>query len=149
MHDFDTSNFKLDPTGDGGSLQDVPDGTFKFQRGDISKRQGLRLKIQIPTGVTNEEGRQMTVSDIFDTKEEKHIVYGAQFADYITMGVHGVAITGGSPAPAQFCVRNSGSTAALTAAAPSPSSSSSSSAADLIPLLRQKIQDQVSPFKRF
>lgn len=144
MHDFDTGNFKLDPTGDSESLQDVPDGTFKFQRGDISKQQGLRLKIQIPAGVTNEEGRQMTVSDIFDTKEEKYIVYGAQFADYITMGVHGVAITGGSPAPAQFCVRGSG----LAALKATPSSSSSSSV-DLMPLLRQKIQDQVSPFKRF
>lgn len=135
MHAFDTSNFKLDPSGDGESLKDIPEGTFTFQRGDINKQQALRLKIQIPSGVTDDEGRQLTVSDIFDTKEEKHIAYGAQFADYITMGVHGVAITGGSPAPAEVCVRESAAAA-------------SSSFEEMLPLLRQQIQDQASPLKR-
>ena len=137
MHAFDTSNFKLDPTGDGESLKDIPEGTFTFQRGDINKQQGLRLRIQIPSGVTNDEGRQLTVSDIYDTKEEKHIAYGAQFADYITMSVHGVAITGGSPAPAEFCLRQS-----------SVAASASASFEEMLPLLRQKIQDQASPLKR-
>lgn len=135
MHEFDTSNFKLDPTGDGESLQDIPEGTFTFQRGDITKQQGLRLKIQVPPGIKNDEGRQLTVSDIFDTKEEKHIAYGAQFADYITMGVHGVAITGGRPAPAEPCLRGAG--VAISA-----------SFVDMVPELRQKIEDQASTFKR-
>lgn len=106
MHKFDTSTFMLDPTGHGdqGSLQRLPHGTFEFQRGGISKEQGLRLRIQVPDGVKNADGRQLTVNDIYDMKTQRHIKYGAQFADYITMGVRAVAIPGGQPAPAEYCV---------------------------------------------
>ncbi|KAJ9662005.1 hypothetical protein H2201_006294 [Coniosporium apollinis] len=136
IHKFDTGNFRLDPTGDGdqGSLQRLPHGTFVFQRGDISKEQGLRLRIQIPDGVKNAEGRQLTVSDIYDTKTQRHIKYGAQFADYITMGVRAVAIPGGQPAPAEYCV-GSEKTAV-------------ESFADMVPMLQRKIAMEVTPFAR-
>ena len=124
----------LDPNGDGESLQKVPPGTFTFQRGDISKQQGLRLRIRIPDGVTNTDGRQLTVSDIYDTKQDKHIEYGSQFADYITMGVHGVAITGGKPAPTEFCVGEQ--------------NASGEAFSQLVPFLRKKIQTQASTFSR-
>lgn len=136
IHSFDTTNFKLNPNGDGESLEDIPEGTFDFQRGDIAKQQGLRLRIQIPAGIKNKEGRQLTVSDIYDTKLEKHIMFGAQFADYITMGVHGVAISGAHAAPPEFCLGGSN----LAASAPFE---------EMIPLLQQKIQNQASAFARF
>jgi hypothetical protein len=103
INKFDTSNFKLDVNGDQSELIDIPDGTFNFQRGDITKKQGLRLRIQIPDGVKNKDGVQLTVGDIYDTANNVNIQYGAQFTDYITMGVAGVAITGGTKADAQFC----------------------------------------------
>jgi hypothetical protein len=49
------------------------------------------MRIQIPEGITNGEGRQLTVSDIYDAKNETHIRYGSQFVDYIQMGVMVVA----------------------------------------------------------
>ena len=101
---FDTDNFRLDPIGDGdeASLVDIPAGTFVWQRGDITNERGLRLRVQIPDGVRSLDGqRQLTVSDIYDTRLKRHIRYGAQFADYIIMGVS-VVINPGEPAPAEF-----------------------------------------------
>lgn len=106
MNSFQTANFMLDADGTGNNLQPVPDKTFTWVRGDVNKAMGLRLHIQIPDGVKGtggNAGRQLTVSDIFDTNKLQNIVYGAQFADYISMGVAGVGISGGTPAAAQYC----------------------------------------------
>lgn len=106
MRDFNTSNFMLDADGSGENLEPVPAGTFTWARGDIKKQMGLRMHIQIPDGIMGKgdnAGRQLTVSDIFDTSNSQNILYGAQFADYMTMSVCGVGISGGKPAPAQFC----------------------------------------------
>ena len=106
MVDFDTSNFQLDVDGTGQDLQPVPDGTFTWVRGNIQAKTGLRLRVQIPPGTMgtgSNAGRQLTVGNIFDTATNRYIEYGGQFADYISMGVSAVTISGGSPAPAQFC----------------------------------------------
>lgn len=133
MTKLDTGNLKLDRSGDAGSLEPLPTGTFTFQRGDISKQQGLRLRVQIPDGVKAPNGRQLTVSDIYDTKKQRHTDYGAQIADYITMGVHGVVIPGVTVAPRQFC----------------PGTSiADQSFADMVPQLKASIAEQVSPFSR-
>lgn len=109
INKFSRGSFKLDPAGDQSILLPIPEGTFVFERGDIAKGQALRLKIQIPDGYINAEGRQLTVSDIYDTKNLTSIRYGSQFADYILVGVTGVAITGGTPAEAKFCPDAGGS----------------------------------------
>lgn len=107
MQKFVTSTFRLDVEGTGENMIPVPEKTFRWQRGDISKQMGLRLQVQIPDGVVgtgpNNKGRQLTVSDIVDNSNGQNITYGAQFADYITLTVKGVAISGGSPAAALPC----------------------------------------------
>jgi hypothetical protein len=106
MLGFNTANFQLDVDGTGQDLQPIPDGTFTWVRGNIDKKMGLRLRVQIPKGTMgtgDNAGRQLTVSDIFDTSTNRYIEYGGQFADYITMGVSAVTINGESPAPWQFC----------------------------------------------
>ncbi|KAK1750174.1 hypothetical protein QBC47DRAFT_126078 [Echria macrotheca] len=107
IHSFNTATFQLDIEGTGQNMVDVPDGTFRWQRGNIAKNAGLRLQVQIPDGVVgtgeNNRGRQLTVSDIVDTKNGQNILFGAQFADYITMTVKGVAISGGTPADPLPC----------------------------------------------
>ena len=104
IYSFKTCTLRLDREGDGNHLEDVPDGTFTFTRGDISKYQGLRLKIKIPDGQTNSNGKQLTVSNIYDLRTKKNIMYAAQFADYIKMTVGGVTISGSKVADAQECV---------------------------------------------
>lgn len=97
MVDFNSSSFKLDQDGTGDNLVDPPQGTFTWVRGDVTKQMGLRLRIQIPDGVKGtgaNEGRQMTVSDLIDTNNNSNVQFGAQFADYILMGVKGVVNTG-------------------------------------------------------
>ncbi|KAK4141062.1 uncharacterized protein C8A04DRAFT_39391 [Dichotomopilus funicola] len=106
MVEFNTANFRLDVDGSSQDLQDIPDGTFTWVRGDINKKMGLRLKVEIPKGTMGtgqNEGRELTVSDIFDTNTSKYIEFGGQFADYVTMGVSAVVIKGDNAAPAEFC----------------------------------------------
>ena len=107
IHSFNTATFQLDIEGTGQNMVDVPDSTFRWQRGKITKNVGLRLQVQIPDGIVgtgeNNKGRQLTVSDIVDTKNGQKILYGAQFADYITMTVKGVAISGGTPLAPLSC----------------------------------------------
>ncbi|KAH7139610.1 hypothetical protein B0J13DRAFT_586228 [Dactylonectria estremocensis] len=94
---FDVGSFNLDYSG-AGDLQPVPPGTFNFTRGDIEKRMALRLTVKVPDGTlgTGElAGKQLTVGDIWDTQTNRFIAYGAQFADYINMGVNAIGITGG------------------------------------------------------
>ncbi len=101
IHSFNTANFQLDIEGTGNNMVPVPSGTFRWQRGNIAANMGLRLQVQVPDGVVGtgpNKGRQMTVSDIVDTSNSQNILYGAQFADYITMTVKGVGISGGTPA---------------------------------------------------
>jgi hypothetical protein len=63
----------------------------------------LRIQIKIPDGVKGADGTQLTLSDIFDTSTNENIQYGAQFADYITIGVSAVAIGNVKVASAQPC----------------------------------------------
>ena len=111
IHSFNTATFQLDIEGTGNNMVDIPDGTFRWQRGDIAQNAGLRLQVQIPNGIVgtgqNNKGRQLTVSDIVDTKNGQNIMFGAQFADYITMTVKGVAISGGTPGEPLPCPRAS------------------------------------------
>ena len=115
MHSFTKDQFKLpyDSTKQeysviGSDRKAPPAGTFDFQRGDISKHMGLRLKIQIPDGVaiTTENGtkRQANVSDLLDTNNnDENVKYGSHFAEYIQMHLYGVTIDGGQPAAAIGC----------------------------------------------
>lgn len=78
----------------GGDTMSVPEGTFSRVRGSISHEMGLRLYIRIPDGVVgtgDNEGGQLIVSDLIDTSNKAVINYGAQFADYLHVGVHAVA----------------------------------------------------------
>jgi hypothetical protein len=105
MKGFDTGNLQLDSSGE-GDLVPIPKGTFQFQRGSLQAGMGLRLRIKIPDGTTGTgdlEGKQLTVSDIFDSQTKTNIIFGAQFADYISMGVNGVGISGGKPAKPRPC----------------------------------------------
>jgi hypothetical protein len=108
INKFDTGAFKLDASGgrdgDSDNFIPVPASWFEFQRGDIKKKQGLRLRIQNNTAQkTNDGSRLLTVSDIYDKSKSVYLNYGAQFADYIHMGVAGVAIPGDQPSPAVSC----------------------------------------------
>ncbi|KPM37858.1 hypothetical protein AK830_g8703 [Neonectria ditissima] len=106
MTQFDSSNFMLDADGTGDDLQPVPDGTFTWVRGNINKHMGLRLRVEVPQGVVgtgDNEGRQLTVSDLVDITNSQNVNYGAQFADYIHMVVNGVTIADGSAAEAEPC----------------------------------------------
>jgi hypothetical protein len=134
MTKFDTGNLKLNRTGNTDALEPIPQGTFTFERGDITKQQGLRLKVQIPDGVTTADGRQLTVSDIYDTRNQRPIDFGAQLADYITMGVHGVVIPGVQPAPKEFCLETD---------------TADTSFAAMVPQLKQAIEKKFSPLTRF
>jgi hypothetical protein len=109
MYKFDVGNFKLDVSGhrdgDPEYFERVPPTWFEFQRGDIKKHQGLRLRIRNNTNEMTQDGsRLLTVSDIFDKGTSVYINYGAQFADYITMSASGVVIPGETPSPAKNCV---------------------------------------------
>jgi hypothetical protein len=108
MNKFDTGTFKLDTSGlrdkDPDNFIPVPPSWFEFQRGDIKKKQGLRLRIRNNTGLKTPDGkRHLNVGDIFDKKTSVYVKYGAQFTDYITMGVAGVAISDVKPADAVPC----------------------------------------------
>ncbi len=98
IHRFDTSSFDLD-AGPTVPHIPIPKGTFDFQRGNIDVHQGLRLKIQIPDGVVDAAGKQLTVSDIWDSNQRTHINFGSQFADYIFMNVRGIIANGTAAAP--------------------------------------------------
>jgi hypothetical protein len=88
IQDFDTSSLVLVKSED--NQISLPDGIITWVRG--APPMGLRPHVQIPEGMLNDAGIQMTVSDIYDTQTQNLITYGAQFADYITMGVSGVVI---------------------------------------------------------
>ena len=107
INDLNTASLKLDIFGTTTHMAPIPKGTFQWQRGDISKNQGLRLKVKIPDGVLgqgkNNKDQQLTVSDIYDTKTKHYIQYGAQLADYITMGISAVTIDSSNAEP-QDCV---------------------------------------------
>jgi hypothetical protein len=109
MYKFDRGNFQLDVggkrDGDSDDLPRVPASWFEFQRGDIRKNQGLRLRIQNNTNeMTTDGSRYLTVSDIYDKGRGVYIDYGAQFADYITMSASGVVIPGDQPSAPKSCV---------------------------------------------
>ncbi|KAH8427107.1 uncharacterized protein LDX57_004824 [Aspergillus melleus] len=94
ISNFEDKFFKLDKHGAESStedLVDLPSGTIRYERG--SKGSYLRVRIQIPDrtfGTGPKEGKQLTVTDIYDTSTDQYIYYGAQFADHITMCVRGV-----------------------------------------------------------
>ncbi|KAJ1323027.1 hypothetical protein MN608_11881 [Microdochium nivale] len=91
--EFASDSFQLDQDGTGNNLVPAPDGTFTWVRGDIDHNQGLRMHIQIPKGVTgtgDNDGRQLTVGDLVDTNNGQNVKFGAQFADYMKVGVSAV-----------------------------------------------------------
>ncbi|GIJ84913.1 hypothetical protein Asppvi_003764 [Aspergillus pseudoviridinutans] len=93
IHDFQESVFKLDYNGRDGDeqdLRDLPEGTITWSRGHKEKKQGLHIHIEVPRGIVGNNNQELTVGDIWDTDRERYIQYGAQFADYIKMGVTGV-----------------------------------------------------------
>ena len=104
MNNVDFSGLQLDQSGrkDGTNLVPVPASWYTWQRGDISKHMGLRLQIKAPAGATADNGKPLTVSDIYDTNTSFNIQYGAQFADYIHMSVSAV-VADGTAADPQFC----------------------------------------------
>ena len=122
IHDFDTDNFRLDMSGTPDDphpedLVPIPPGTFKWQRGDIKKHQGLRLQVAVPEGFkARSSGLQLNVSDIWDTGRKEKIRYGAQFADYITMSVSAVTVnaTPAEPVPCYNPKSKSGGRTAAT-----------------------------------
>ncbi|KAF8245563.1 hypothetical protein K440DRAFT_555517 [Wilcoxina mikolae CBS 423.85] len=79
----------------------LPPGTVTYPRG--APPMCLRIQIKIPDGVKGADGTQLTLSDIYDTSTNETIQYGAQFADYITIGVAAVAIGNVTVASAQPC----------------------------------------------
>ncbi|KAF8453890.1 hypothetical protein BDZ91DRAFT_853127 [Kalaharituber pfeilii] len=93
------------------SLSDTDD-IVTFPRGALPKRStdypgAMRIHISVPRTEkykSKDPGvdRYLTVSDIWDTSKRTYIEYGAQFADYIMMGVTGVA-NSGDAAKAQNC----------------------------------------------
>lgn len=115
MHSFTKDQFQLpyDSTNqeysvNGSDRKAPPAGTFTFQRGDINKHMGLRLKIQIPDGVTitTEDGtkRQANVSDLLDeNNNDENVKYGSHFAENIMMHLYGVTLEGGQPAAPINC----------------------------------------------
>jgi hypothetical protein len=112
IHDFDTSNFVYDTAKTSGSANQAdlkpianPEEVFVFTRGDITKQQGLRLQIRIPEGTEGKVGQQLNVSNIWDKKTKQHIRYGSQIADYVTMGVDAVVISGQQPAAPIPCYK--------------------------------------------
>ncbi|GAB1206309.1 hypothetical protein APSETT445_004994 [Aspergillus pseudonomiae] len=112
---FDTSNFQLDihSTSD-HALPDPKDlkpierseEVFQWQRGDISAKHGLRIKIEIPKDRLDKYGKPLPVSNIYDTRTKRHIRYGAQFADYFTMGISAMGVKGKAANP-EKCYRPS------------------------------------------
>ncbi|KAE8355651.1 hypothetical protein BDV28DRAFT_155258 [Aspergillus coremiiformis] len=110
---FDTSPFVFDinstsdntpPKSEDLKPIDKPEEVFHWQRGDISKKKGLRIKIEVPQGRKGKHGQQLLVSNIYDKEKQVHIRYGAQFADYFTIGVS-AAGKAGKPATAQDCYK--------------------------------------------
>jgi hypothetical protein len=95
IYDFKTSNFRLDvgdaddDSPDPQDLIDIPspERVFRFVRGDVSKNQGLRLHIEIPDDIRGPDNKKLSVSNIYDIQNNTHIRYGAQFADYIHIGL--------------------------------------------------------------
>ncbi|KAI9370724.1 hypothetical protein BJX61DRAFT_544354 [Aspergillus egyptiacus] len=80
-----------------------PEEVFCCQRGDIKAHRGLRIKVEVPKGKKDKHGNQLLVSNIYDTAKNRHIKYGAQFADYITMAINAAGIKGGEAAVPEKC----------------------------------------------
>jgi hypothetical protein len=114
IHSFDTSTFKYDLKSTTGTpraedLEDIDEKEaariFQCVRGDLSKKQGLRLKIEVPKGKVGKDGKtQLNVSNLYDMKTKKHVKFGAQFADYIKIGVTAVYKDGKAADP-QECYK--------------------------------------------
>lgn len=118
IHSFDTSSFVYDIKSTSGKpkkehLKEIEDKdkVFVVQRGDINKKFGLRIKVEVPAGVKGIDGQQLNVSSIFDKNTMQHVRFGAQFA-YINIGVT-VVIKDGKAADADACFNPGGKGAAL------------------------------------
>ncbi|GKZ38164.1 hypothetical protein AbraIFM66950_010159 [Aspergillus brasiliensis] len=103
IRSFDTSSFYFDVNSTSDSSKpdpkdlkpiDKPEEVFQWQRGDISTKHGLRIKIEVPQGRKDKHGNQLLVSNIYDKRTQRHIKYGAQFADYFTMGISAMGAVG-------------------------------------------------------
>ncbi|KNG87654.1 hypothetical protein ANOM_004148 [Aspergillus nomiae NRRL 13137] len=85
IRNFDTRNFQFH--------------VFQWQRGDISTKHGLRIKFEVPKDRLDKHGKPLLVSNIYDTRTKWHIKYGAQFADYFTMGISAMGVKGKAANP--------------------------------------------------
>lgn len=129
IHDFNTKNFQLDVGGtkdpaNPDNLRDLPPSVFNWQRGDITKNEGLRLQVKIPDDMTGINGQALNVSNIWDKVQKKHVKFGAQFADYITMAVSAVTIPMQAAADPIPCYDPSASANAVTTKAASAAAAS-------------------------
>ena len=107
FNDFQLDTSGTEGTPDPGDLVDLPVEAFNWQRGHIDddkhKHQGLRCQVKIPKGMVGKDGKPLTVSNIWDPITMTHIMYGAQFADYVTMNVSAVVIPNQQPAEPVDC----------------------------------------------
>ena len=149
INNFDTSNFQLDRGGtkdpaNPADLVDLPASVFNWQRGDITKNQGLRLQVQIPDSITGKNDQTLNVSNIWDNSTKKHIKFGAQFADHITMSVSAVTVpmpTAVDPIP---CYNPSASASTVTTSA-----ASAAAAAAVTPFAAEiKTEERIFPFPK-
>lgn len=96
FNDFQPDTSGTEGTPDPGDLVDLPIEAFNWQRGHVDddnrKYQGLRFQVKIPKGMVGQDGKPLSVSNIGDPITMTHIMYGAQFADYVTMSVSAVVI---------------------------------------------------------
>jgi hypothetical protein len=97
MQSFSTATLQLDTSGnrDGTNTQNIPKPWIELQRGsDLGGKIPLSLRLRIcnNTGLKTDDGsRLLDVSDIYDSAKQTNIMFGSQFADYISMGVAAVA----------------------------------------------------------
>lgn len=109
INNVNFAGLQLDQSGnrDQSNLVPVPQSWYNWQRGDITKHMGLRLQVKAPAGAKADNGKLLTVSDIYDTNTSFYIQYGAQFADYMKMSVSAV-VADGKAADPQFCPKAGG-----------------------------------------
>ena len=54
---------------------------------------------EVPKDRLDKHGKPLLVSNIYDIRPKRHIKYGAQFADYFTMGISAMGVKGKAASP--------------------------------------------------